>query len=1117
MAIKGIGTNPTHHIVFTDGYTDVGFVITDNTGERNERSFRRFPRTDSSETLVKETQSDWTLGFGNEVFENNRSAYWRSQGLDLTHSGAIVLGPQHYYATGHRGADQYMPSTGVRQYPMYGAGRYRGTKFTASMSYSAKTIKFYAMYTGAPSPITIEIRNDNAGNPGTVLKSVTLARTTTSTVPPEQHMEIVKVDFGSTQSITASTVYWIVFTGAATDDNQNCWFIGGYPDASAVYTGKQSANGSTWEAYDEWFFRLTDTDDPGVAHFYEYRGQLYTVFSYDDKGASKIYMNGWRGVCDSNSGNKLRLNDSTQTGWASDAAKNCVARVIAGPATEELDDWRAITGSASGYVTCDSTWNITHSTNDDYVILGSPKWFEVTKSASLTGQVSAVAVAKGIVYYCLGSQDYVWLHREYNNAGVWTADSTSSCWAASWTKASLIQSQNDPLSGDTLWFGRNVGAYGKFKPEVWRSNPPMAWDAGRTGASTVALNNTVINDLSTTWVAGASTVEIFANPKPEIEQVINVKIGMVMTINGTPTAGGTGYTINDILTIVQTGSGLNCRVKATSVTGGVVTGVTLESAYKGWDYTTGAGKPTSGGTGTGCTVEITSISSFATGTIAYTNLAATQDIRYCDRIRYKIFSSAFMATGDMSWGLDNNAGLGSVYSIVPITTLTPNVWEEQNPIIDVADIADAKATAAIGLILNTAQAKSFTIMLTGDVTGINTYDPVEVGEDGDNLTGLDLYGDPSTLWVFLETGMGEIRNNLYNPVELRELKVARSPANGRAHTVNDVYLFFNWRGRLQRFYRQTMEDLGPDFPKEFGNVRGQVSAVQTYAGRLYVAIDGGASRRSMVLMYKGHSWHEVYTSSQGERIRSLYIQAIPGKSHRLWIGVGADLVYIPVEIDPVNIPLDSDFAYKNEGWIELSWIYTSRQDLKKIFRELLLILDNVGYTGLDKHTVTVSYKVDDETDSFEYVWTAKSGPYDERVLDTSFPSNKTRGYRIQIKLQLKTSLSSVSPVVRQITQNAYRIPKIKYGYSFLTKLSTMTVDLRGDESKILGTYNTVADALNILDSWATGLTPIFVKETSIAELKDQIVLLEPFPVNVARLIPEENLQEDLIQITINQL
>lgn len=79
----------------------------------------------------------------------------------------------------------------------------------------------------------------------------------------------------------------------------------------------------------------------------------------------------------------------------------------------------------------------------------------------------------------------------------------------------------------------------------------------------------------------------------------------ILAIKSAPTAGGTGYKVGDILKVSEGASG---KVKVTAVTSGVVDTVSLITG--GVNYTTGTGKATTGGTGTGCTIEITHAAEF---------------------------------------------------------------------------------------------------------------------------------------------------------------------------------------------------------------------------------------------------------------------------------------------------------------------------------------------------------------------------------------------------------------------------------------------------------------------------------------------------------------------------
>lgn len=78
----------------------------------------------------------------------------------------------------------------------------------------------------------------------------------------------------------------------------------------------------------------------------------------------------------------------------------------------------------------------------------------------------------------------------------------------------------------------------------------------------------------------------------------------IQSINPAPTAGGINYQIGDTLTCAVGGAG--AQVIVTSITsGGVVTGLALVNAGTGTGYVVGTGRATTGGSGTGCTINIT--------------------------------------------------------------------------------------------------------------------------------------------------------------------------------------------------------------------------------------------------------------------------------------------------------------------------------------------------------------------------------------------------------------------------------------------------------------------------------------------------------------------------------
>lgn len=102
----------------------------------------------------------------------------------------------------------------------------------------------------------------------------------------------------------------------------------------------------------------------------------------------------------------------------------------------------------------------------------------------------------------------------------------------------------------------------------------------------------------------------------------------VRAVNSTPTAGGTGYSIGDVLTCAIGGAGAQVRVTSIAP-GGAVTSIELVHTGTTTGYTVGTGRAITGGTGTGCTIEITTV-----GTTALVTTATNHFYRAGDAITF---------------------------------------------------------------------------------------------------------------------------------------------------------------------------------------------------------------------------------------------------------------------------------------------------------------------------------------------------------------------------------------------------------------------------------------------------------------------------------------------------
>jgi hypothetical protein len=1120
--LSGTGADPTHHIKLLDGEENaVGFVITDQVGDLDERTFRRFPMADPQNPYVTEKQSSFGGGFGQAEFEENRSKYWRSKAVDTT-KDAVVLGPMFHYARGvHSKAREFMPASSHTMFwrKISGAGAWRTMPFTPDQEWSSSTyVKLWIRKVGQPASLRVRTYTNVGDEPGVLIHTKDLDPDNFDYADREGAW--FRIGFADTYTFGSGTKYYLVITTTGTASGY--WEVYSTSGGSG---GKKSTDGSSWLSGPQFYFRIEGPREEATHNFFEYKKQLYFLTRYDAWGASRLFRNGWRGAADDNSGNKAHLKDATfdwsTTDWITGEE---VVQVYAGPASGEQEDYRLVSSGANGYLVVDRNWQITHTTKDEYVVTNSDWFFEISAGSHLAGRVSDVATGAGLLYIAKGNNRYMKAFEEYrNSSGVWT-----NRWVTTGTKAQFIKEVNDPTLGDILWLGHNRVVDGSYKPYVWYSVPID----GHTQTAFDLVHCSPNSGDNAQWVAaGGAQVTIDELKGGSVR--IDVEVGEVT--GASVNAQGTGYSVDDTLTVNNPDGTDTMTLNVDTVGGGgEVTAVSITDGGYDFDEATGQATTVEPSGGSGCTIDIDTVSTFS-GDIAYLNFetrddaAKTVDLRNMTLIYTGLSfnhlhdAANALAAGDLKLKLSDQVALGNVISTVNMVGLSagfPYTTGDATASLALTTTAGAQAVTCLGLNLDAGHSltRSFFLKLSGEWVASRSRSRVEVGfVDGDNITGLQAYGDPETAWVFTESGFGQVKNNKFLPVPMRELEVARHANNGKGNEVSDVYLMFTWKGRLQRYYRQNMEDLGPDFPEGMNDIQGEVVDVVTYPGRLYVAVDGGASGSSMVLCHKGGAWHEIYTSFAGERIRKLYIQPIEGRPDKLWASVGGDVMWFPISLNPVELEANSNYTYRPMGYLDTSWIYTGDRDLNKVFRALVVTMEEAKATG--QH-LSIWYKVDEEAASWTKIQgganvEAKSWSTKEYTMGQG-NNPVVRGNRVKFRLQLRTQDVDESPIIRAIMSRIYRIPEIKFSYTWLSKVSTISINLRGDEEKVIGSRADANSAFAILDDWAATLTPLVI-ESDIASINGKSVVIEPIPFQLLLIVHDEKIQEESIQMSANEI
>lgn len=155
-----------------------------------------------------------------------------------------------------------------------------------------------------------------------------------------------------------------------------------------------------------------------------------------------------------------------------------------------------------------------------------------------------------------------------------------------------------------LQFRYRTGAGTNADPYV------VHWVDLKTSLTTVRMDFTEYWDTThlvkqLLWVDGSSNVFNWNGAVTQLASATAPVAGVITTVSGTPTNAGTGYAVGDILTITTGGTFGSVKVTAVDMSGAITTLILYEPGIGG--YSVATGQATSGGTGTGATVNITAV------------------------------------------------------------------------------------------------------------------------------------------------------------------------------------------------------------------------------------------------------------------------------------------------------------------------------------------------------------------------------------------------------------------------------------------------------------------------------------------------------------------------------
>jgi len=460
-------------------------------------------------------------------------------------------------------------------------------------------------------------------------------------------------------------------------------------------------------------------------------------------------------------------------------------------------------------------------------------------------------------------------------------------------------------------------------------------------------------------------------------------------------------------------------------------------------------------------------------------------------IRFWVRSDANRAAGDLKVFLSTSATAASQLEILSVPAIRNGEWQ-------LVELPYNNATVGTAVVLSIG----FQTLSTTNSYWIDSIElivkgsEVPLGNRGEKITGMELYGDPETPWVFRTQSAGSIENGIFSPIPLRELSTAESVYNGVGHTVHNVYLYFSFLHGIERFYRNNLDDIGPNRDEGMPvDRRGYVTSMVGYIGRFFYNYDVQEGYSCIMESTSGSDHHEVYRAdTPGDRIRRLFVQVIPGESaDRLWFTVGENIAWIYLPGNTLKENTDDTFRHTQEAVLETGWLYGTETDAVKIFHSIKAFFEN----ATSARNIEVDYKTDDNT-----TWVAASSsfttpPVQEIVLNVS-------AKRIKFRFRLQTNNNTETPLLKQIFISATSRPETRWTYSMTCVLDDFPIDLQGNQDTSL----TATEVLTQLDAWMEANT-ILTMSSVFTPYHNKQVIIEPVVTQPVTLVIDES-QERLM-------
>lgn len=420
-------------------------------------------------------QRNWLSGRGFKRYADDNSGFFDSNFLWSTTDGKLFPVPQWRFASGLRTVDESLPGDNASMvwWKLYNASPADPTnRITRHLSIistggfnGADKGYLWIRRRGTPGTLTFELCANSAGDPSTVLQTVTKTVSDISDT-----LAVYQVfDWTGTQNLST---YHIKIYGASGDTAANHWEV--LCNASGT-TSKYSAAGSVWTTSNvSMYYRITDADLNRRWWYFFLEGALYAVSTNGDGTASTLKTNGVRGTATSATGTTLV--DSALTMGTNQFAGAWIM-IYDGTGDGQARQITSNTGTAFTV----PVWDIVPDATSKYIVYATNQWTTTSGTPGLGTVINQPITADKTAYFPQGQA--VNIRRMYvaGTSHTFAADGTN--------KADLMYLNTDPSNSVSVYSAHRNNATIAFAPTVAQGVNLTFGAAKAIGSSNWRINN----------------------------------------------------------------------------------------------------------------------------------------------------------------------------------------------------------------------------------------------------------------------------------------------------------------------------------------------------------------------------------------------------------------------------------------------------------------------------------------------------------------------------------------------------------------------------------------------------------------------------------------------------